>query len=640
MDNPFLKRATEHVRDDEAFLSLVSPEPVRHYLAPSAEAGVLFDRLVVIRGTPGSGKTTLARLFELPTVAAVLRNSSFEGYKPLVASLTQCRAVAEDRPLVVGARLSLESDYREIWEFPYSEELRLALTLALIQARAVLAWARHLENAGFDVGESRLVHVAGAEGAAAAIGGTALPQVTERARVVERALYEVAAALVPPPLDRLPAACTGAYQPFDVLEAVLARRGVLETRLLPLVILDDAHVLHPMQYRGLRLRLARRELRIARWIMTRLDVLNPAEALEAFTETQQDHPPLPGVSAKRDVTAITLQSVPGPDGRRRQRSAFRAMAKDMADRYLRRMPLFAARRLQRLSDLLSTEEAPFPEGGLKRLEQVTVATQEHIGLPEARRAALLASVETYLGSQAAPEYRLTMLDVMMHRYGKRTSQRGLFGEESPEPAKPLTADISVYDAAKLRLFHDFQRPYYFGMDDLCDAGSENAEQFLHLAAELVEAAAGNVIRGSKTIALDPALQHRLLTTRAGEILQQEWDFPHCDGVKKLVTAIARRCVDKSLERNAPLGAGANAYGIRQEEFEKIPTEQPRLAQVLQFGVAYNGFTLVPHYHCKDDVWCLLELGGIPVLHFGLTLKRGGFLEGSARELDRLLQEPA
>ena len=65
MANPFEKRATEYLREVEAgFLSLVSPEPLKTYLGSDNRPGQLYDMLVRIIGTPGSGKTTMAALIE------------------------------------------------------------------------------------------------------------------------------------------------------------------------------------------------------------------------------------------------------------------------------------------------------------------------------------------------------------------------------------------------------------------------------------------------------------------------------------------------------------------------------------------------------------------------------------------------
>ena len=61
MANPFEKRATEYLRDDEAFLAVVTPEPLATFFKKPAKEERLYDRLTMIIGTPGSGKTTLAR---------------------------------------------------------------------------------------------------------------------------------------------------------------------------------------------------------------------------------------------------------------------------------------------------------------------------------------------------------------------------------------------------------------------------------------------------------------------------------------------------------------------------------------------------------------------------------------------------
>jgi hypothetical protein len=86
----------------------------------------------------------------------------------------------------------------------------------------------------------------------------------------------------------------------------------------------------------------------------------------------------------------------------------------------------------------------------------------------------------------------------------------------------------------------------------------------------------------------------------------DWDFPYHKLVRRLTDRLGRELLEKSLEGNASLGSGANAVGIPQEEFETIPERYPELARVLQFGVAYNAFSLVLDHNTKRRLWCLIE----------------------------------
>ena len=119
MANPFLKRATEFYRDNEAFLAIVSPMPIEIFLSKEKDADYLFDRLVTIIGTPGSGKTTLARLFEYSTLSALLRHRGIETFRPIILALQECKAIEGDRANVLGCRLPLETDYRDFWDWDF-----------------------------------------------------------------------------------------------------------------------------------------------------------------------------------------------------------------------------------------------------------------------------------------------------------------------------------------------------------------------------------------------------------------------------------------------------------------------------------------------------------------------------------------
>ncbi|WP_342110486.1 hypothetical protein [Methylobacterium sp. SI9] len=634
MANPFEKRATEYLRDDEAFLAVVTPEPLATFFQKPAKEGRLYDRLAIIIGTPGSGKTTLARLFQFTTLRTLLRNRGITSYKPLIDTLTACGAIVDERPTLVGGRLPLEAEYREFWEFPYSDDLKTGLMIALLQARTVLAWLRNIQASGVLLEHVEIVPRVDADAALAAIGGTAGPALLARAREVEFAIYQISAALVPPDVEDIDREAVAVYRPFDVIEAFRIADGAAVLELRPLVIFDDAHSLHPTQLAALRRWLTRRELKVARWVLTRLDALTPGDVLLDRAADAEE----PGLKRAREITDIWMQS---GEERGNQRRAFRKMAKDMAGRYLSQMEVFNKRRLHSLGDLLSTTSEVIAPGKRVKLAEHVDALQRRYGVSAERRRGLEREIDDYLATAEdnGEDLRLGMLAVLLERYAKRIPQRGLFEEADgdAEPSRPLTADAGVADGARIHLLHRYDRPYFFSIDTLCDASSENAEQFLQLAARLVSQSETQLIRRGKDAMLASGVQNKLLRERASEMVR-EWDFPQFQLVRRLADGLAAECLAKSLEGNASLGGGATAFGILQEEFDAIPETHPHLARVLQFGVAYNAFVLVPNHGTKKRLWCLIELGGVLLLHHGLTLKRGGFLERRTDDLVRLLAE--
>jgi len=189
----------------------------------------------------------------------------------------------------------------------------------------------------------------------------------------------------------------------------------------------------------------------------------------------------------------------------------------------------------------------------------------------------------------------------------------------------------------LQLSNLFDVPYYYGPDALYDSGSENAEQFLQMAAPMVKLLRVKTIRKRERV-LTARDQDATLRAEATRIVDG-WNFPEFHAVRRLTERIAAACLERSMQDNAPLGAGASAVGIPMDEYRTIAAKQPNLARVLQFGMAYNALTLVPDYSTKLKSWCLIELGGAVLVKTGLTFQKGGFVEWRLKEVLECLEEP-
>jgi len=517
----------------------------------------------------------------------------------------------------------MESDYRDFWELPYDSSVKTKLALWLLQARAMLGLIRNLTaNKRRSIDEIRFVARDASEAQLEQIGGLTAQGIRERALEVQKAIYSIAAGLRPPKLENLPVAATSPYQPFEAIRQIEIEWEGKTISLCPLVMLDDVHALHPDQRDQIFSALSRREIRLGRWLMMRLDALSPGAVL-GVPGIQETH----NLATGRDFVDIRMQ---GNAERRVERQQFRAMALDMANRYLPLVQALKNRNATNFSALLPGEPPSLPPGKVKELSIAVNRDQVKLSITAARRTEIDKLVEEYLAGATsydkAEEVRLAMTRILLHRYANRVQHMtpSLFEEFDPDPKAPLKADAGVAEAARFHLHYEYNRPFHYGVNDLCDASNENAELFLQFAGGLVARMETRAIR-NQTPALSAATQENALVEKAQAIIDA-WSFAYAKQVRSLVDIIAKECREISKSPNARLGAGANAIGIQEDEIKEVLKSEGELALILKHALANGAITVSRNYGQGGKLWFLIELSGTVCLANSLTFKRGGFLE--------------
>lgn len=630
MDNPFKKRATEFIDEPAALISLVSHEPLKIFFEEnSGEA--LFEKLVTIIGTPGSGKTTIARLIELDTLMTLVRSGGDSDIKNLITTFTDAKILHELRPNILAYRIPVASNLRDIWELPYTTTIRTSLLRSFLQAKAVLGWLRKLEQEEVKLETITINIKENRETEAGIIFADDISMFRDYAREVEEQIFRIITTLVPPPEDKLSTLTNNLrYNAFDIIESISAPLfyGRPPVKLKPLIILDDAHELHQQQFNDVNEWLRGRELKIARWLMTRVDAISTEKFRAALSAAQEEEKP--GTTKGRDEIMALLQRTGG-------RSAFKKIANDISRRYIAQMSSFRRKPGTTLETFLNTQAHTISP---THINELAVSVKNLID-ENKFTAQQISIIENSMPKAVSEDQRLVLMRIFLNREKKRVPQTELFSEDEVLEEEELEEGMlnvksSLITGADIQLLHEYGKPFYYGIDRLSDASDDNIEQFINLAGALIDQIETKVIRG-RSAHLDARTQHQALTERALKTMR-EWDFPRSHSVKKMIAFIGQKCIERTRAKNAPLDDGANSYGVPQSEMEHLERTYPMLRQTIHYGLAYNAISLRENYSCKRKIWCLIRLGGLPIIEHKLTFSKGGFCEGHLADLAESIAE--
>lgn len=622
--NPFYARASEQHQDAHQFMSTFGAGALD--MLPQGA----WDRLVLLRSSPGAGKTSLMRLFTPENLHWAIHRMSQE---PVHRQLLELGAINADVPLKLGVLIDLDRDYRSLLDLPMPADGARRLFLRLLDVRILVGALRAgLELAGgsfpADVERLQLASKSGDSRTAALLdrlGGPSAAGILGYAQDTERVILRLLDALLNIDISHIPDGHNELYS-LELLGDTRLEFDDLALDVQPLIMFDDGHRLEREQRDLLLDELRRRRPAVARWYSERFEALSDQELLSNVGEEG------------RDVALVDLDSIArsgSGDGRRFAKGRYDRVLTDVARR--RAAPLLAtyAQENQEFLDLLEDgREAALTDAAdvLKILEDRAVAA----AAGDDRYRAWIDEVRSQSGFDAAVRWR--ELEVLVLRDQNR--QHGLFREELTDDDLADRTSSSLREGAAVAVANEFRLPYYFGAATVVRLGSHNAHQFLNLCGDLFAEMLVDISLG-RSPRLDVSRQHRVLY-RASEKLWES--IPRTIPNGRDVQAIVREIVAIASVENAkprmpyPPGITGTALlmseraNLLDPEFRERHPGAERLFSALASAVAFNILHADLDYSVKGNRFMVLYLNRLLCPRFGLPLGLGGFKERRLSEM--------
>lgn len=617
-----IQSADAPVVDTSQFLQLYCPLLLNQF-----ERDDLFiPKLIIVSGSPGSGKSSILRLFDTETLLAIHERPAFHRETDLVERLTELGVLDEAGPTIVGISIHCDSTVRDIWDVgDDSQSNNLFNTLLDVRiVSSFLKGLRRLESAHVLTSlENVQLHPLPSEDAPPQLfsESCSFSELEERCLKLESAF---GALLNQFPDQSMPEGIQQHSRLFALNYLSLQMRLVQEfTRLTPVVMLDDVQDLYPAQRHHLELELLRRSP-VPRWLAIRTQV----SGLERLLD-------LEGVEEGRDYKDVALDAIfkdrPG---------VFEKFAKNVIQRRLQATEYLEDFTWSDFSDLLqSTEDIVPAASASKALDAMAdQVTDVHVGRSIIGELKVAQASVKRTGLSLDHLQDLSRKLIVIHR-AEGKGQLSMFPDDQPE-----AGDSKTTEAAKLFATELTGWPYYFGLDTLIDAASGNTRQLLALSAGLVDRLVYKA-ETNRELLVSPKDQDILLRKNSEEYYDSlEMKFRKGAAIRVFIDNIGRSFREITYRANAPIAPGVNGFGLTLKELEDALSHSDTVSSdlfrdVVTKAVAGNVLSVRRTKQGQaGSEKIVFYLNRLLCMKYRLPLGYGGFQRISVRNLMSMLHE--
>jgi hypothetical protein len=581
-------------------------------------------KLIVIRGSPGSGKSSLIRLFEADTLLTLHSRRTQSGDHDLVERLSELGAIADSGPRMIGIYIQCDSSLRDIANLPADLGTH-RLFNTLLDTRIVVSFLRILRRLADAKILAALTNIvfeplpSGETPPRIFAEACSISDLEDRCNEIER---DFGTLLNSFPGDPLPPSIQPHARVYSLVYLTLQiQRHEQLANLIPVVMLDDVQDLYPDQRKHLQGEFIRRAS-IPRWLAVRTHVFGLEELIS-----------LQGAQPGREYREIDLDDI------FQRGNVFAKFASNVIHRRLLHTDALQQVTINDFRSLLPAPDTSISRETTEKVLAGMVKRAKEGGYASSLRERLDQS--GHAASQTATFSDLHGLEqnlIVLERQANR-GEIPLF----PEMGIFEKADAKTEDAATLFLCRRLRRPYYCEYDTLVKLASSNVEQLLSITGVIADRMIYRAeLDRDKTIA---AKDQEDMVKKSSEEYYVTLEERHRRGaaIRQLVDNLGRFCEEVTFRPNAPIAPGVNGFGLTPEELQNAVASRDSDAvffrEVLTNAVAGNVLSVrVTKQGQAGKEKIIFYLNRLLCVKYWLPLNYGGWQHIPTSLLIRMMRE--
>ena len=583
-------------------------------------------KLIVIRGSPGSGKSSLIRIFEADTLL-MLHARRTQSDQDLIERLKELGALADAGPRMVGIYIQCDSSLRDIANL--SADLGTSRFFnTLLDTRIVVSFLRvirRLENAKVVSSLTDSVFEplpAGDAPPRIFAQACSLADLETKCNEIKR---DFGTLLNSFPGDPLPPSIQPHARVYSLaFLALQIQRHQAFADLIPVVMLDDVQDLYPDQRKHLQSEFIRRAS-IPRWLAVRTHVFGLEDLIS-----------LEGAQPGREYREIDLDEI------FKNTHVFAEFASNVIHRRLLHTEALQQVTINDFKGLLGRQSTAISSEAAQRAIAGMLKRAKDAGYSSSFQQKIDQGGVT--SGQAIPFDDLLAFEqsgILLERQANR-GEISLF----PEMTISEKADAKTTDAASLFLSRRLRRPYYCEYDTVIKLASSNVEQLLSLAGIIADRMIYRAeLDRDKTLS---AKEQDGMMKKSSDDYYRALEELHGRGaaIRQFVDNLGRFCEEVTYRPNAPIAPGVNGFGLTLEDLQGIVTSEGTspdavfFREVLTNAVAGNVLSIrTTKQGQAGSEKIVFYLNRLLCVKYWLPLDYGGWQRIPTSLLIRMMREP-